>query len=93
MLSFDSKVQRTDLAFTEIDDETVLFDPGKGKYYSLNSVGAYLWGLMGEPVEVGRLCQAVVEEFEVDLETSRVDVLEHLEHLLDRGCIRVASES
>ena len=65
--------------------EIVLLDPGQGVYFSLNEVGARVWELIEEPASVQSLCERIVEEFEVDLQTCSQDVLRVVSDLVERG--------
>ncbi len=70
-----------------VDDEAVILDLDKGLYYGLNAVGARIWQLIGANLPASRVCEAIVEEFEVSAEEALADVDAFLESLLSNGLI------
>ena len=65
--------------------EVVLLEPEEGIYYSLNEVGARIWEIIRDPVAVDSICRLISQEYDVDPERCRGDVLELLTELLDHG--------
>lgn len=68
----------------EICDEYVLVPVGVaalefGGMISTNEIGAFLWKLMQDEFTVDSLTAQVVEQFDVEEETARQDVLEFIE--------------
>jgi len=59
-----------------------------GLYYGLDAVGGRIWQLLDTPRTVGDICIALGEEFEVDDETCRADVLGFVADLVERGIVR-----
>ncbi len=65
-----------EVAFREVDGETVMLSVETGKYYSLNTVATRIWALLAQPMTVDEICAVIVAEFEVDEQTCRRDVIE-----------------
>ncbi|MEA2437069.1 MAG: hypothetical protein QOF65_1625 [Thermoleophilaceae bacterium] len=81
-LSPQAVVTRTgDPLAAPVDDELVMLDPRKGRYFGLNPIGARIWELIEEPRSVESLCARLQAEFDVPDETCRADVLAFLEQL------------
>ena len=72
---------------TEVDGQAELMHVDRGFYYGLNEVGALLWRNIGDPVTVQELCDAVMEEFDVDFATCQRDVLAVLGQMAEAGLI------
>lgn len=70
-----------------VGGEAVLLHLDDGVYYSLNPVGACVWGLLEEPRTTDELVQRVLEEFEVEAERCRADVEELLAELTARSLV------
>jgi hypothetical protein len=70
-------------------DNTVLLSVAVGLYFGLDAVGGRIWELLDTPRTVGEICIALGEEFEVDADTCRADVLGFIGDLVERGIIRV----
>ena len=56
------------LVFNRIDDEVVLFHLETEQYFGMNAVGSRIWDLLLTPQTLGTLCEALMQEFEIDHE-------------------------
>ncbi|WP_353960385.1 PqqD family peptide modification chaperone [Halomonas maura] len=77
------------LLFSCIDDDTVLFNADRGRYYGTQAVGSHIWALIEEEMSVSSICEKLLEEFSVDLETCEREVFRFMEHLHKEGLIMV----
>jgi hypothetical protein len=59
----------------------------KGKYHSVNPVGARIWELLETPTSEAALVDRLTEEFEVTREVCGAEVHEFLAMLRDRALI------
>lgn len=66
-------------ASSDIDDEVVVLNMARGRYYGLNEVAGQVWHWMREPRTRQELIDLLVAEFEVDPERAAAD----LDRLLD----------
>ena len=57
-----------------VSGETVIMDSQGGMYYSLDNVGAYIWSLIQEPTQIGKVRAAVLETYEVSAEQLEQDL-------------------
>jgi hypothetical protein len=83
------------VAWRRIDDEVVLVPTGSeagqvGSIYTLDEVGARIWGLIDGARTAGEIRDELTEEYEVDAETAGSDLLELLADLVAAGAVREA---
>lgn len=72
---------RTDIDTTDLNGDIVMMDLEKGKYFSLNGVGSRIWNLVEEPVEVSKIIDSLLEEYDIDRDECEKNVLEFLSKL------------
>lgn len=75
----------------ELHAETVILDFNKGAYFGLDEIGTLIWQQLQQPLTVEAVCDAVVEQYEVDRTTCEQDVIRLLEMLQAEGLIEVRS--
>ena len=93
MISLHSKVvAREGVLFRDLDGEAVLLSQATGRYYSLDEVGSRMWALLVEHGEVGRVCQALADEYDADQEQLLGDLTGFVGELVSRGLLRVHGE-
>ncbi|OPX60341.1 MAG: hypothetical protein A4E25_00626 [Methanobacterium sp. PtaB.Bin024] len=72
-----------------LDDEVVILGLDDGLYYGLDSVGAFVWDLIKEPVAVGEILENISNEYEDVPNTFKKDLMIFLDELLEKGLIEV----
>ncbi len=70
-----------------LHDELVMMDIHKGKYFSLDPVATHIWDLLEKSLTVDELCVLLMEEYEVEEEQCRKDVVEHLGEMVKLGLV------
>lgn len=85
-------VAMTDQVSRDLDGEAAILNLNTGVYYGLNSVGARIWNLMSEPKPVGQILEALLEEYDVESERCRNDLVKLLNGLAEAGLIEVKNE-
>lgn len=80
-------VRNPDLVAAEVDGETVMISIEKGEYYGLNAVGSRIWELLEAPSTINDLCDQLLEEFDIDVEQCRAEVLTFASELLEQDVI------
>jgi hypothetical protein len=73
----------------EVDDEAIIMNLHDGIYYGLNPVGARVWNLLQEPRTIEQLQAILLEEYEVEPEICREQVLALLEDLANSGLVEI----
>jgi hypothetical protein len=80
-----------DLLEADVNGEVVALHIEKGQCYGMNGVASRIWALLAEPTSPERICAKLADEYEVDPETCRADVMALLEQLRAEGLIKAAS--
>lgn len=70
-----------------LQDELVMMDLEKGKYFSLNPVATHIWDLLEKPLSIDELCGLLMEEYEVGEEQCCSEVGEVLEEMVRLGVV------
>jgi len=60
--------------------------------YTVNEVGTRLWGLIDGRTPVGRIIDAITNEYEITVEQAEKDIVEFLGSLEAAGLIRPAAQ-
>jgi hypothetical protein len=81
-----------DQVSSRVGDEVAILSLDKAVYYGLNHVGARIWELVQSPVAVSRIHEALIEDYDVDSETAKRDLLEILDQLLEEGLVELRHE-
>jgi len=76
---------------TRLEDETVLLELKKGMYYGLNAVGTLIWEMVQRPQTLEALYGAVLDQYNVDPETCKHDVLRLIEEMRVAGLVEIRS--
>jgi hypothetical protein len=75
-----------------IGEDLAVLALDEGAYYGLNPTGNRIWELLQKPTRVAEIYTALVDEFEVDAEVARRDLLALLAELHAAGLIEVLGE-
>ena len=73
--------RRDGLIEAEVDGELVGLHIDNGYCYGFNPTATRIWALIGTPQTVTQLCETLAEEFEIEPDAARPDVLALLEEL------------
>ncbi|MDD5044475.1 MAG: PqqD family protein [Candidatus Omnitrophica bacterium] len=74
-----------DIAWRIIDEEALVVDSKDSLIYPLNTVGSRIWELLDGKRPCSEIVDTISEEFEGEKESIKDDVLNFLEHLLEKG--------
>ncbi len=80
-------IHRRDVISGRLDEELVMMDIQKGKYFSLNPVATRIWDILEKPVSNDELLRILLEEYEVTEETCRREVGEYLAEMENLGLV------
>jgi len=75
--------------FRDLDGEAVLIETGTGRYYGLDEVGTRMWSLLHLHGEIGAVCRALLDEYDVPEDRLRADLELFVEALAERGLVRI----
>jgi len=84
-------VRAEKLLATDLDDETILMSIEQGAYYGMEQTARRIWEIIETPHTVAELCHKLSEEYDVDSETCRRDVIGYLEELSNEGLIKLVA--
>ena len=81
-------IRDPDLVAADMDGDLVMMSIDNGEYYGVGGVGPRIWELLESPRTVEQITAGIVDEFEVEAETCREDILGFIRQLLDMGLVR-----
>jgi hypothetical protein len=81
-----------DLLEADVNGEIVALHIDKGQCYGMNAVASRVWQLLAEPTSPDRICEKLVQEYDVDEATCRSQVASLLADLSAEGLIRPVRE-
>jgi Coenzyme PQQ synthesis protein D (PqqD) len=77
----------------DLAGEAVILDIKSGIYYGLNAVGARIWNLVQEPQTVGKVRDAILQEFDVEPDHCERELMALLQEMATNGLIEVHDET
>lgn len=83
-------VQKRGLDSTDLDDEVVMMDIDRGKYYNFNAVGSRIWEIIEKPISVKEVVGELLKEFDIDEKKCEASVLNFVNRLKDDELITIA---
>jgi hypothetical protein len=84
--------QSIDVVSCDIEGETALMSVENGKYYSLDSIGSRIWGLLTNPLRIAEICDILLKDFEVEPARCEQEVQAFLTDLLKENLIEIIDE-
>ena len=94
MIGVNTVVSRNEEpVFAEVDGTVVMMSVDQGMYFALEGVGSRIWALLEQPRQVGEICDALTEEFDIDAESCRREVLPFLADLHGAQLIRIQDDA
>jgi hypothetical protein len=89
----DTVIRRnTEILYAPVGpDEAVMMSVSEGKYFGLNAVAIRVWELLQEPTTPAKIVATLCDEFDVDADICRSEVLRFVDELIDSGIVRVAA--
>ena len=93
MTALDARVKIPEtVLFRELDGELVLLNLTRGTYFSLDPVGTRIWLLTQQCAgHLPQVLAKMMEEFSVDEERARADLLQLVSTLYEHGLVEPAS--
>jgi len=79
-----------DLLASTFGDEVVVLNLRDGVYYTLDEVAARIWTLIGTPVRVPAICDAIAAEYDVEADRCERDIRTLLETLASHGLVHIS---
>ena len=82
--------QSKDIDATDLNGEKVMMNLDMDKYFALNGVGSRIWDIIYEPITAQRVIDTLLQEYEVEYEICKNNVLEFLGRLDDDKLICIS---
>lgn len=82
-------VAAPDLSTAYLDGEAVILDVNSGQYYGLNEVGARIFELVEQPCSVDKIITLLTNEYRVEGENLKADLLAFLNDMAQKDLIQV----
>lgn len=90
MVSVDTIiVQNKDIESSNLDEDKVMMNIARGKYFALNPVAGRIWDLSLMPVKVYSIVNTLLEEYDVEESVCRDSVINFVEKMYDEDLIKV----
>lgn len=91
-MDLSQKVEFSDTVFAqEVDGEMVLLDMKSENYFGLDSVGTDIWQAIEEKKVLQDVLDTLVEQYDVEEEVLRKDLISFVEKLQESGLVEVKS--
>lgn len=74
---------------SKIDNETVMMDVDKGKYYGMNHAGSRIWELLESPRSLLQLQTILLSEFDTTEKECLEDTKAFIIQLLEKKMVRI----
>ncbi len=89
-LSFDARFAPPDhVLVREVEGELVLLNIETEEYFGMDRTSTRFWQVLSENPTIDRAFGSLLEEFEVDPQTLRSDLVSFIDDLLNRGLVEV----
>ncbi len=85
--------RRGDWMSGKLADAMVMMSVDHGTYISLASVGTRIWELIESPRRLEDICAALCDEFDVDADLCRAEVLTFLKDLERKGAVSLVADA
>ena len=77
----------------DLAEGSVILNLKDGVYYGLDGVGGRIWSLIQEPRRLGDLCDALLEEYDVEPDCCEHELFALIQRLMDEGLVEVKDET
>jgi hypothetical protein len=92
-ISFSDRVKiPDDVLISNLQDESVILNLGSERYYGLDAVGTRILSVLTTSHSIEAAYNTLVQEYDVDGQVLRQDLLALVEELVDKGLVQVSRE-
>jgi hypothetical protein len=78
--------------FCLVGEESAILNMNNSVYYGVDAVGTRVWNLLQQPRTVRELCDAILNEYDVEQERCERDILDLLEQMRGEGLVVVSEK-
>jgi len=72
----------------QVDETVVMMSIEQGMYFGIEGAGPRIWAMLEQPRTVDEICEALMDEFDIDADSCRSEVLGFLHELADAQLLR-----
>jgi len=88
MNRWESRFRRNPhVTWSELEDECVLLNLSNGIYYTLNSVGRFVWESLDGSRSLAEVHRELVLQYDVDADRAEKDILELVDEFVREGLL------
>jgi len=92
-ISFSDRVRvPDDVLISNLQDESVILNLDSERYYGLDSVGTRILSVLANSDSIEAAYTTLVQEYDVDGEVLRRDLIALIDTLVEQGLVEVASK-
>jgi hypothetical protein len=91
MLNDYVKKNNEKIAYRVIEDEAVVVNLKESTFHTLNPVGTFIWQQFNGKTAIESIIQRLADEFQIDLDTARLDCLEFINSLVEEDLISLST--
>lgn len=92
IITLDTTVAQAEkLVSADIGAEVVMLHIENNAYYDTDPIGTDIWHRLAQPTTVKTLCTALVQVYDVDVETCQADVLAFLNEAYKEGVVCIVT--
>ena len=90
-ISFADRVKvPDDVLISNLQDESVILNLNSERYYGLDSIGTRILSVLSTSDSIEAAYNTLIQEYDVDPDVLRHDLLTLVENLLEQGLIQVS---
>ena len=90
-ISFSDRVKvPDDVLISNLQDESVILDLDSERYFGLDPVGTRMLSVLTTSDSIEAAYESLVQEYDVDREVLRQDLVALVEHLLEQGLVQIS---
>jgi hypothetical protein len=91
-ISFSDRVRvPDDVLISPLQEESVILNLDSERYYGLDDVGTRFLSVLTTANSIDAACQSLAEEYDIDREVLRQDLVALIQNLLQQGIIEVTA--
>jgi len=90
-ISFSDRVKiPDDVLISKLQEESVILNLDSERYYGLDDVGTRILSVLTSSESIGAAYETLVNEYDVDAQVLRQDLLELVEELAKQGLVEIS---
>ena len=91
-ISFSDRIRvPDDVLISRLQEESVILNLGSERYYGLDDIGTRMLSVLSTSNSIQAAYESLLEEYDVDRQVLRQDLLTLVESLVQKGIVEVAA--